>query len=142
MCINRSLALAGAVALLVAGSAAFACGVCIEDRVAAVFDPAQVAGAMAKHRHVAYFGVEGELPATAAAQRAVQEALYAGGGLRGSGRVSLESASAAVEFDPAKTTLDQVGAKAGARLAAKGLSLTPFRFVDEAGVLKEPAARP
>jgi hypothetical protein len=142
MSINKSFALAGAIALLVAGSAAFACGICIEDRVAAVFDPAQVAGAVAKHRHVAYFGVEGELPATAAARRAVQEALYAGGGVRGTARVSLESASAAVEFDPARTTLDRVGARAGQRLAAKGLSLTPFRFVDEAGVLKEPVTKP
>jgi hypothetical protein len=130
--------LAAAVLAALLPGAVLACGVCIEDRVAAVFDSASVNAAVAKKRHVAFFGIEGELPATAESRKAVLDALYAGGGVRGTGRVSLESASASAAFDPARTSLETLRADADKRLAARGLKLTAFRIVDGSGVLREP----
>jgi hypothetical protein len=118
--------------------AALACGVCVEDRVAAVFDNATVDAAVAKKRHLAFFGVEGSLPATAESRKAIADALQASGGLKGTVRVSLESASASAAFDPGKTSLAALRDGAQVRLARRGLTLTALRVIDDGGVLKEP----
>jgi len=126
------------VALGLAATGAFACGICIEDRVAAVFDNAIVDQAIGARRHVAFFGIEGSLPATKESRRALLDALYASGGVKGTARVSLESASASAAFDPRKTTLSGFQAQAAKRLAPQGLALTALRVIDGGGVLKEP----
>ena len=127
-----------ALALGLAATTAFACGICVEDRVAAVFDNAIVDQAIGAKRHVAFFGVEGSLPATKESRQALLEALYASGGVKGTARVSLESASASAAFDPRKTSLADFQAKAAKRLAPKGLALTALRVIDDGGKLKEP----
>jgi hypothetical protein len=126
------------IAFACACQTSLACGICVEDRVAAVFDNATVDASLAKKRHLAFFSVEGSLPATAESRKAILDALHAGGGIKGTARVSLESASASAAFDPAKTTL--AGFEAGARksLGPKGLTLTTLRIIDAGGVLKEP----
>ena len=121
-----------------ASGTAWACGICVEDRVAAVFDSAVVDQAMGTKRHVAFFGVEGSLPANAASKRALLEAVYASGATRGTARVSLESSSISAAYDPARTTLAQLRDGTAMRLAPKGLALTALRVIDEDGVLKEP----
>ena len=126
-----------AVLAFTAGTA-FACGICVEDRVAAVFDNAVVDQALGAKRHVAFFGIEGSLPATAASRRALLEAVYASGATKGSARVSLESASISAAYDPSRTSLAQLRDGTAKRLAPKGLALTALRVIDEGGVLKEP----
>ena len=115
-----------------------ACGICVEDRVAAVFDNATVDAAVAKKRHLAFFGIEGALPATAESRKAISDALQAGGGIKGTVRVSLESASVSTAFDPARITLASLRAGAERNLAARGLTLTALRVIDSGGVLREP----
>jgi hypothetical protein len=121
---------AAAVAALGFASGALACGICDEDRVAAVFDHASVRDAVAAKRQVAFFAIDGSLPATADARRAVTAALYAGGAVKGSARVSLESASTSAVFDPRKTSVESLQAAASAKLAPRRLSLSPLRVVD------------
>jgi hypothetical protein len=127
-----------AIAACLAASTAIACGVCDEDRVAAVFDSATVDRAVAAHRHVAFFAIAGDLPATAQSRRAVLDALYASGGMPGTARVSLESSSASAAFDPAKTTLAAFQARTGQRLAQRGLTLSALRVVEGSGELRAP----
>ena len=127
-----------ALALAMAAQTALACGICVEDRVAAVFDNAAVDAALAKKRHLAFFGVVGALPATPESRKAITEALAAGGGIKGTVRVSLESASASAAYDPARTSLAALRAGAERRLASRGLTLTALRVIDAGGVLKEP----
>jgi hypothetical protein len=124
--------------LAFASRAVFACGICVEDRVAAVFDNAIVEQAVGARRHVAFFGIEGALPATAESRRAILEALYASGGVKGSARVSLESASCSVAFDPRKTSLAALRDGMARRLAARELTLATLRTIDAGGVLREP----
>ena len=121
-----------------AAQASFACGICVEDRVAAVFDSAVVEQALGARRHVAFYGIEGSLPATKASARVLLDAVYASGAAKSSARVSLESASVSAAFDPSKTSVARLQEDAGRRLAGKGLALTALRVIDEGGVLKEP----
>ena len=136
MCTRRLVAAALFAAALPAS--ALACGICVEDRVAAVFDNATVGAAVAKKRHLAFFGIEGSLPATAESRKAIADALQASGGIKGTVRVSLESASASAVFDPGKTSLAALREGAQVRLAPRGLSLMALRVIDGGGVLKEP----
>lgn len=121
-----------------AAGAAQACGFCDEDRIAAVFDAAHVQGALARHRQVAFFGIEGSAGTGSATRRAVVAALEAGGGVRGTSRVALDGNACAVAFDPAKTDAKTIGAAATRALAGRGLSLTALRITDAKGALREP----
>jgi hypothetical protein len=136
----RTSFMALALVAALAAPLAEACGICIEDRVAAVFDNGVVDRAVAAKRHVAFFSIDGALPATAESRRAILAALYASGAVKGSVRVSLESASASAVFNPARLPLDSFASAASRRLAAAGLALSPLRVVDASGVLQEPVA--
>jgi hypothetical protein len=127
-------------AVLLAGTtgAAFACGYCVEDRVAAVYDHDAVEGAIAQHRHVAFFGIEGDIANAPASRRALVAAVEQGGGVKGSARVAIENAAISVAYDPARVTLAALTTSANKPLAAKGLTLSPLRLIDEGGKLREP----
>jgi hypothetical protein len=136
----RTRLLAIALAMLVAGASAqvFACGFCIEDRVAAVYDQKVVDDAVARRHEVAFFAIEGPLGANAAFRRAVLAALEGGGAIRGTARVAVENAACSVAFDPAKADPARLAAAAERRLSARGLTLTPLRVLDSRGRLREP----
>src|SRR4051812_9565527 len=135
MRIDRGTALALAAAF--AAIPAAACGLCVEDRVAAVYDQAVVDRAVAHGQHVAFFSVEGE-PATLADARGVIAKSLERAAIPGTARVSLESATAAIAFDPARTTPAAIAASAAGVLAPRGLALQPLRVTGEDGVLREP----
>ena len=115
-----------------------ACGYCVEDRVAAVYDHDAVESAIAKHRHVAFFSIEGDLRQDEASRRALVAAVDGGGAVKGSARVALENAAVSVAYDPARTTLESLTRAANEPLAKKGLVLEAIRVIDEAGKLREP----
>ena len=119
-------------------SAAQACGFCIEDRVAAVYDQAIVDSALARGRRVVFFALEGSPRVSETTRRAVLTALGGSGTVRGSARVSLENAAAAVAYDPARTDPGVLALRADRALAPLGLTLAPVRVTDEGGKLKDP----
>ena len=129
------------VACALGTQAAAACGVCIEDRVGAVYDQAVVTQAASRHQRVAFYAVEGELVATEEVRRAIRSALDRAG-IRGTARVSLESATAAVAFDPARTTQEAVAGAASHALESRRLVLQALRVTDAAGILREPGTAP
>ena len=126
---------------VVAGAtlSAMACGFCIEDKVAAVYDSAVVERAVADHRHVAFFAIEGDTPVDAATRRAVASALESAGGVRGTARVALQNGACSIAFDPKRTDMKRIAATAGRALAPHKLSLTAVRVIDDGGKLKEVA---
>ena len=126
-----------ALALACAATWASACGYCIEDRVAAVYDHEVVEGAIAKQRHVAFLSIEGGA-ANEATRRAVVSALEATGALKRTARVALPQAACSVAFDPARTSLDGLVARANRTLAAKHITLAAVRVIDGGGKLREP----
>jgi hypothetical protein len=122
---------AAALMLALQGAAAGACGYCIEDKVAAVYDYAVVTKALGRSHHVAFFGIDGPLVAGKATQRELAAMVEATGGVdKGSARVSVESAALSFGFDPARAPLAKVIKALEASLAAKGLSLLPLQVMD------------
>jgi hypothetical protein len=135
----RAVAAASLAALLIlAARPAAACGFCVEDRVAAVYDRALVDKSLVQHRYVAFFSIEGAVNLDEATRLAVLAALNASGAVRGTARVSLESAAASVAYDPARGDLSRITAAASRLLASRGLALVALRIIDASGELKEP----
>jgi len=127
-----------ALALFAAIPAAWACGFCVEDRVAAVYDQAQVDSALAQRRRVAFFGLEGTPRIDAATRRSVLAALSGAGTVSGSARVDLDAAAGAVAYDPRRTDPRALAAAAQRKLAALGIRVVALRTVDAEGTLIEP----
>lgn len=136
----RSKATRAAAAVVLAGASAtaLACGYCVEDRVAAVYDHQAVRAALGKHRHVAFFVVEGALERNDGVRSALVAAIEKGGGVRGTARVALDSAALSVAYDPARATPASLAAAANEPLAARGLALSPLRLIDASGEMRAP----
>ena len=130
---------AGIVAALAAGFAvtSFACGYCIEDKIAAVYDHAVVTRAVAQKHQVVFFAVEGQMPAGEAARRALEAIAESAAGVdKGSARVSVEPASLSVAFNPARAPFAGMERSLSRKLAARGLSIAILRVMDRPAELK------
>ena len=115
----------------VATPVAQACGVCVEDKIAAVYDHAVVSKALAQKHCVAFFHLEGSLHAGEATRRALETISAASRGAdKGSVRVSVESASLAVAFDPRRTPVMALQKDLERRLAAQNLSLMLMQVLE------------
>lgn len=103
---------------------AAACGICIDDKVASCYDHAVVMSARERGHEVAFFAIEGSLPLRADVRAALLRAVQgARGVLRGTARVSLESAALSFAYDPARATHGAIQAALEERLARRGLRL-------------------
>ena len=129
----------GALAALLAAATTLgiACGFCIEDRVAAVYDHAVVKAALAERRHVAFLALEGPIAGNEALRRAVVAALESAGAVPGTARVASENAACSAAYDPKRTSLAALVKRANRPLAAQGLKLVVLRMIDAGGILKE-----
>jgi len=122
---------AGLLAILLASSQALACGVCVEDKIAAVYDHAAVHQALAAKRTVVYFHIDGKLVADERTKRSISSIARATPGVdAASVRVSCELASMALAFDARRTSLVKVQDSLEQRLAALGLSLLAMQVRD------------
>jgi len=122
--------------LSAAASVAYACGVCVEDKVAAVYDHAAVTRALEAKSTVVFFAIDGTIPPGAAALRKIAAlAASAPGVEKESVRISRDTASLAVAFDPRRGNLANVQESLDRRLAAMGLSLLAMRVMDSPGNL-------
>jgi hypothetical protein len=103
---------------------ALACGVCVEDKIAAVYDHAAVHQAIAAKRTVVFFAIDGKLVSDERTRRAIAAAARAAPGVDpASVRVSTELASLALAFDARRANLAAVEKSLDARLSTLGLSL-------------------
>jgi hypothetical protein len=119
------------VALLAAAPLARACGYCVEDKMASVYDHAVVAKALGQKHQVAFFHVEGALAAGEAGKPALLSIVESSPGVdKGSARVSTESASLAVAFDPRRTSVMALQKELERNLAARKLSLMLLQVMD------------
>lgn len=133
---------AAAVLLALQAPAALACGVCLEDRVATVYDHAVVTQALGARHHVAFCAVDGGGAGLEELRHDIERALGSIVGVdRGSTRVSADNTSVSFAFDPARTQLETVLRAARRKLAHRSLTLAPLRVMDRPAELK-PAAPP
>jgi hypothetical protein len=124
----RARACAGlACAALLAPLPGHACGYCIEDRVAAVYDHGVIAAARERRHRMAFFSLEGRLPAGDEVRRALARSLSSAAGVNaGSLRVSVESASLSLSFDPTLSSAARIREALDRDLAARGLKVAPL----------------
>src|SRR6185436_2054055 len=135
----RPLVLAAA---LLSSTGALACGVCVEDKMAAVYDHAVIGKALGQKHHVAFFHVEGSLAAGEATRQLLEKSAEASGSAdKGSARVSVESASLAVAFDPQRTRVMALQKDIERRLAAKKLSLMLMQVLERPADVNPSVAR-
>jgi len=118
--------------LLMSTSSAIACGHCIEDKVAAVYDHAIVVKAVHEKHVVAFFGIEGPLVVNSASKQAIQKMLSSINGVDlNTSRISLETGSMSLAFNPIivsyPTLLDTLDKK----LKAKKLSVFPLEVLTQ-----------
>jgi hypothetical protein len=130
--------LLAALMFLFAARDALACGYCVEDKMAAVYDHAIVVRALERRHEVAFLAIEGPLPADG--RRSIESAIDAIRGVdRGTVRVSLDAASLSFAYDPRRPGLGPALRAIENTLAAKGLSFSILRVIDDAQRL---SARP
>lgn len=130
----------GIVCVILAGagpSSATACGHCIEDKVAAVYDHAVITRAMARGHQVVFFAIEGNIPAGERTRRSLEAIVESVAGVdKGSARVSVESAALCAAFDLARAPLAIMERALSRKLAVLGLSVAMVHVMD-----KRPGAR-
>ena len=121
---------------------ALACGYCIEDKIAAAYDHAVITRALAQKHQVAFFAIEGPVLSGESAHRAIAAIAESAYGVdKRSARVSVESASLAVAFDPTRVPLGTMERALSRKLAAKGLSISLLRVMDRPAQLKSVGQR-
>lgn len=117
--------------------AAHACGHCVEDKVAAVYDYAVVTKARAQQHHVAFFALDGTLVPSDAMKHGIEDAAR---GIRGvdkdSVRVSLGLAALSFSFDPRQTSFESLRKSLEKKLASKKLVPLELKFMDDAALVK------
>ena len=117
-------------------TAASACGYCVEDKIAAVYDHAAVSRALQENRTVVFFAIDGALRTGEAEKRKLEGIVASVPGVdRQSVRLSIELATLALAFDPRRANLGQVQNVLDRKLAALGLSLLAMRVMDKPGDL-------
>ena len=123
-CARAAVALA---ALLAAGTA-LACGHCVEDRIAAVYDHALVQRTHAGRRQIAWFAWDGPLARDESSRRRILALVEAVPDVdKGGVRVSVEPGAIAVAFDPRRSSGAAVAAALGARLRTLNLVIVPLQ---------------
>ena len=105
-------------------SAALACGHCVEDRIAAVYDHALLQQTVARKHQIAYFALEGRLPRDDATRQKLRALVEATPGVnQGSTRVSLEPGALAIAFDPRRGSAEDIASLLHKKLRAMNLSV-------------------
>jgi hypothetical protein len=108
---------------------AFACGYCVEDKIAATYDHAVVTRALERGQHLAFFHVDGPEPRTQATRGALEDAASMPGVEKASVRISPDMLTLSLAFDPQRVSLAAVVARLDRKLAARNLSVLPLRIM-------------
>ena len=109
------------VALIFLAGNALACGYCVEDKIAAVYDHAALTQARAHKHTTVYFAIDGTVRDTRAGLEKVVQSVP--GVQKGSARVSIEAQALAVTFDPRRTALPALQSALEKALKPRGLEL-------------------
>jgi hypothetical protein len=129
----RRLCIGALVVLALNATGAVACGVCIEDRAAVVYDHAVVERAVVRKHQVAFFALDGVERLSEPRGRSVRQLAEAAVGVdRGSARVSLDPVSLSLAFDAQKGSVAQLQRDLARRLAPARLEVRLLQVLDPA----------
>jgi copper chaperone CopZ len=108
-----------------------ACGHCVEDKVAAVYDYAVVSKAQALHQHVAFVAIDGSFSTDARTRGAIADIVRTAEGVdRASVRVSLELAALSFAFDPKRASFAAIHRSVGRQLSRIGVRVSEIKILD------------
>ena len=110
-------------------AAALACGVCIDDKVAATYDHAVVTRAVASHQLMVFGEIAGAVDMKVATSRIARAAPQVPGIDRRSVRTSLAPAAFSFALDPAARAPDAAVAELQKRLHVPGATLVVLRVM-------------
>ena len=110
--------------------ATFACGHCVEDRIAVVYDHEQLRHARITGHQVAYFAIDDLSGEPSAQRRLLEQAAALPGVDPGSLRISTDPGALSLGFDPARQSAQSLEAKLKRRLIRHGGSLVFLRVGD------------
>ena len=128
-----------ALCLLLGSADVLACGYCVEDKVAAVYDHTSIKQAIAKGHRVAFFAIDGTLEANSGQAAAIERAAIRTTGVDMNGvRVSIDSAALSVSFDPRRSTAERIRQSVQKKLIVKGLSLQLIRIIEKPTDISSP----
>lgn len=131
-----------ALVLLCAATSAWACGYCVEDKIASAYDHALVTRSLSAGHRVAFYHLEGPLAQDAATKRAIVAAVESTAGVdRASARVALETLTLSFAYDPRRTSLAEAEKAIDRKLAGRKLSLFPLKEIEKPAELKELSRR-
>lgn len=131
-------ALACAVFAGAGASDAMACGHCIEDQVAAVYDHAVVVRAMAREHPVVFFAIEGRITNGEESRRSLEAIVESVAGVdKGSARVSVESAVLSAAFDPGRAPMAGMERALSRKFAARELRVSILGVMDGSPEFRE-----
>ena len=115
-----------AVTLLLAlgSNAALACGYCVEDRIAAVYDHALLQRTLALKHQLVFFAWDGPLARSNGSRQKIMALGEAVPGVdKGSTRVSMEPAALALAFDPQRNSAQGIEAALQKKLSVLKLTI-------------------
>ena len=116
--------------LLVSTSSVIACGHCIEDKVASVYDHTVVSKAVSEKHIVAFFGIEGPLVVNAASKQEIQKIISSINGVDpNTSRISLETGSISLSFNPVLISYPALLDGLDKKLKTKKLSIFPLEII-------------
>ena len=111
-----------------ATTGALACGHCVEDRIAAVYDHGLSQRVAASGHQLAYFAWDGPGQRSEAVRLKILALGEATAGVdKGSVRVAVDPAAIAVSFDPRRASAEAVGTALRKQLGSLQLSLIPLQ---------------
>jgi len=118
--------------LLMSTSPVIACGHCIEDKVAAVYDHTVVAKAVHEKHIVAFFGIEGPLVVNTASKQEMQKIMSSINGVDpNTSRISLETGSISLAFNPTLLSYPALLTSLDKKLKLKKLSVFPLEVMSQ-----------
>jgi copper chaperone CopZ len=119
-----------------------ACGHCVEDKMAAVYDFAVVSKARARHQHVAFVALDGAVKNDARTHAAITGIVQKAEGVeRASVRVSLELAAFSFAYDPKRASFAVIHRSIGRQLSHAGLRISEIKILDGSGPVQRTADR-
>lgn len=132
MLINVRLTYLFASLLLICPSSVIACGHCLEDKVAAVYDHIIITKAVREKHLVAFFGIEGPFIINAASKQEMQKIMSSINGVDpNTSRVSLETGSISLAFNPTFVSYPMLLKALEMKLQRKKLSIFPIDVISQ-----------
>ncbi len=122
-------------------ASSLACGVCIEDKVAATYDYGIVMTAIGKHHLVVFGQIEGAVDMRAAATKIAAAAARVRGVDRSTIRTSVSPAAFSFALDPAAQAPAAAVADLQKRVRMQGVKLSVLRVVSSESVQPPPKRR-